>query len=110
MLFSVIFDDSAMCFKFKLVFLFCSLVTLVVFLGLLFQIRLQYHLSTLEGHHLLFACQVLLCCAHWQSLLGQVEVAECLVVVLLVCREVHRAELALCTGVLCSSIVAHRAD
>ena len=56
MLFCVILDDSAMCFKFKLVFLLCSLVTLVVFLGLLFQIRLQFHHSTLESHHLLLAC------------------------------------------------------
>ena len=56
MLFCIILDDSAMCFKFKLVFLFCGLVTLVVFLSLLFQIRLQFHHFTLEGHHLLFAC------------------------------------------------------
>ena len=56
MLFCVVLDDPAMCFKFKLVFLFCGLVTLVVLLGLLFQIRLEFHHSTLESHHLLFAC------------------------------------------------------
>ena len=56
MLFCVVLDDSTMCFKFKLVLLLCGLVTLVVLLGLLFQIRLQFHHSTLESHHLLFAC------------------------------------------------------